>query len=192
MTGKRKGPDTPNCDKRTTQGGIDRAVRTNSAERRKGRLVFYAGGLRHTAVKHTDEAGDHQPSQKARTRSRVVNFWGVGGPMHRPQTRTKRAPTVRPQNLHTPCPEADRRPRSGPITNHQKFVCNTKERAEFFGHASGVRRRAPRRAAHAWQRSERRKLQGRASFGLRDSVERMGAGATVASGRVRLGRKTGD
>ena len=112
--------------------------------------------------------------------------------MHRPQTRTKRAPTVRPQNLHTPRPEADRRPRSGPITNQQKFVCNTKERAEFFGHASGATRQAPRRAAHAWQRSERRKLQGPASFGRRDIGERMGAGAPVASGRVRLGRKTGD
>ena len=38
----------------------------------------------------------------------------------------------------------------------------------------------------------RRKLHGPASFGLRDIGERMGAGAPVASGRVRLGRKTGD
>lgn len=118
---------------------MDRAARTNSDERRKGRLVIHAGGLRHTAVKHTDEAGDHQPSQMARARSRVVDFWGVGGPMHRPQTRTKRAPTVRPQNLHTAIQEADRRPKSG-LFQTKKNLCVTLRNAPNFS----ARRKVPR------------------------------------------------
>ena len=121
---------------------MDRAARTNSAERRKGRLVIHAGGLRHTAGKHTDEAGDHQPSQKARARSRVVNFWGVGGPMHRPQTRTRRAPTVRPQNLHTANQEADRRPRSG-LFQTKKNLCVTSAKPPNFSARRKVTRGRP-------------------------------------------------
>ena len=118
---------------------MDRAARTNSAERRKGRLVIHAGGLRHTAVKHTDEAGDHQPSQKARARSRVVDFWGVGGPMHRPQTRTRRAPTVRPK-IYTPRPQKRTGGQGRDYSKPTKNLCVTLAKPPNFS----ARRKAPR------------------------------------------------
>lgn len=119
---------------------MDRAARTNSDERRKGRLVIHAGGLRHTAVKHTDEPGTtNQARRRGHVPARFI-FWGVGGPMHRPQTRTRRAPTVRPK-IYTP--QAQKRTGGqgpGPLPT-KKFVCNTfAERAEFFGPLSGPKR----------------------------------------------------
>lgn len=172
--------------RRHIKGRLDKLQRTP-----KRLACIICGGPCITGVQHTDELRRH--SNQARRRGHVPAWLisgGLGGPYIEPNAGRKGPPPFGPK-IYTPRPEADRRPRSGPITNHQKFVCNTKERAEFFGHASGVRRRAPRRAAHAWQCSERRKLQGPASFGLRESGERMGAGAPVASGRVGLGRKTG-
>ena len=167
---------------------MDRAARTNSAERRKGRLVIHAGGQAYGRTVYGRNAAALQPHQR-RGYVPAWLIWGVGGPMHR-------APNPDEKGPHRSAPKfTHRKFRSGPaakvlfIIQKKKFVCNTKERAEFFGPVHGVRRLAPRRAAHAWKASDREQNARPGTVCGRDIVERMGAGAPVASGRARLGRK---
>lgn len=170
---------------------MDRAARTNSAERLKRQACNSCGGPSIRAYGVRTKCGGTPTTPKARVRSRVVDLGGWGAHAPSPEPGRKGPPPFGPE-IYTPQIQK-RTGGQSPVYNYQKkFVCNTKERAEFFGPVHGVRRLAPRRAAHAWKASDREQIARPGTVCGRDIVERMGAGAPVASGRVRLGRKTGD
>lgn len=148
------------------------------------------GALHYGRTTYGRIAAALQPSQKARARFRVVNFWGVGGPIHRAQRRTKRAPTVRPIFSPSTIAEADRRHKPDRLRETEIYMY-TQGTRRIFRPASRCNAAGPKAGGpclgtvRTWQATRPGKLRGR------DIGERMGAGAPVASGRARLGRKTG-
>lgn len=136
MTGKRKGPDTPNSDIRTTRGGMDRADWTNSNERLKGRLVFHAGGQAYGRTVYGRNAAALQPHQR-RGYVPAWLIWGVGGPMHRAPNPDEKGPHRSAQKF------THRKSRSGPAAKvrfiiQKKNLCVTPRNARNFSARSTV------------------------------------------------------
>lgn len=131
--------------RRHIKGRLDKLQRTP-----KRQACIICGGPKAYGRKTYGRAGDHQPSQKARARSRVVYFlggWGAHAPTTNPD---EKGPHRSPKNLHTASPEADRWPRSGTITNKKNYVCNTFGTRRIFRPAFRCQGLGTAPIAHAW------------------------------------------